>query len=49
MAGTARTEGNRPQNIDEEYYQISAEILSSFPKYRPPVDLFRFRAEKKCG
>ncbi len=45
MAGTARTEGNRPQNIDEEYYQISAEILSSFPKYRPPVDLFRFRED----
>lgn len=32
-----------PQNIDEEYYQISEEILSSFPKYRPPVDLFTFR------
>lgn len=32
-----------PQNIDEEYYQISSEILSSFPKYRPPVDLFKFR------
>ncbi|MDO5484145.1 MAG: HD domain-containing protein, partial [Desulfovibrionaceae bacterium] len=32
-----------PQNIDEEYYQISTEILSSFPKYRPPVDLFTFR------
>ena len=27
---------------DEEYYQISPEILGSFPKYRPPVDLFRF-------
>lgn len=32
-----------PDNISEEYYQISAAILSSFPKYRPPVDLFRFR------
>jgi len=31
-----------PANIDEEYYQISEEILSSFPKFRPPVDLFRF-------
>ncbi len=31
-----------PENISEEYYQISTEILSSFPKYRPPVDLFRF-------
>lgn len=34
-----------PENINEEYYQISAEILSSFPKYRPPVDLFRFDEE----
>ncbi|MEG2172576.1 MAG: HD domain-containing protein [Desulfovibrionaceae bacterium] len=32
-----------PENISEEYYQISDEMLSSFPKYRPPVDLFRFR------
>jgi hypothetical protein len=31
--------------IDEEYYQISEEILSSFPKFRPPVDLFRFNEE----
>ena len=34
-----------PQNINEEYYQISGEILSSFPKYRPPVDLFSFRED----
>ena len=34
-----------PQNINEEYYQISSEILSSFPKYRPPVDLFSFRED----
>ena len=32
-----------PEKISEEYYQISEEILSSFSKYRPPVDLFRFR------
>ena len=32
-------------NINEEYYQISGEILSSFPKFRPPVDLFRFRED----
>ncbi|MDR1857500.1 MAG: HD domain-containing protein [Desulfovibrio sp.] len=31
------------RNIDEEYYQIGPEILGSFAKYRPPVDLFRFR------
>lgn len=29
-----------PENIAEEYYQISEAILSSFPKYRPPLDLF---------
>lgn len=29
-------------NVKEEYYQISPEILSSFSKYRPPVDLFKF-------
>lgn len=34
-----------PDNISEEYYQISAEILTSFPKYRPPVDLYRFRED----
>ena len=31
-----------PGSIDEEYYQISEEVLSSFPKFRLPVDLFRF-------
>lgn len=34
-----------PENISEEYYQINQEILSSFPKYRPPVDLFQFRED----
>src|SRR5690554_5247675 len=34
-----------PDNISEEYYQISIEILNSFPKYRPPLDLFRFRED----
>ena len=31
-----------PDNINEEYYQINPDILSSFPKYRPPLDLFKF-------
>ncbi|MDR2123844.1 MAG: HD domain-containing protein [Desulfovibrio sp.] len=26
--------------VAEEYYQISESILDSFPKYRPPLDLF---------
>lgn len=34
-----------PDNINEEYYQISPEILASFPRYRPPVDLFSFRED----
>lgn len=33
--------------ISEEYYQINEGILSSFPKYRPPLDLFYFD-EKVC-
>lgn len=32
-----------PDKISEEYYQISEEILSSFSRYRPPVDLFQFK------
>ncbi len=32
-----------PDNIQEEYYQIAKPILESFPKYRPPVDLFEFK------
>ena len=36
-----------PDNISEEYYQISPEILNSFSKYRPPVDLFQFREDIK--
>lgn len=32
-------------SLDEEYYPISQEILSSFPKYRPAVDLYVFQEE----
>lgn len=32
-------------NLDEEYYQISTDILSSFPKFRPPLDLFILKEE----
>jgi response regulator RpfG family c-di-GMP phosphodiesterase len=34
-----------PENISEEYYQISEAILSSFPKYRPPLDLYTFKTD----
>ena len=36
---------NVPDIITEEYYQISPAILSSFPKYRPPLDLFVFNTK----
>lgn len=47
MAEQSRQARDIPQNINEEYYQISTEILASFPKYRPPVDLFSFREDIK--
>ena len=34
-----------PSTISEEYYQISNAILNSFPKYRPPLDLFVFNTK----
>lgn len=34
-----------PDNISEEYYQINPEILASFPKYRPPLDLYLFKED----
>ncbi len=41
----AKSNKTVPVDISEEYYQISFEIYSSFPKYRPPVDLFQFRED----
>ena len=32
-------------SVCEEYYPISMEILQSFPKYRPQVDLFVFKED----
>lgn len=34
-----------PLLIAEEYYQISPEMLSSFPKFRLPLPLFRYKDE----
>ncbi len=34
-----------PGNINEQYYQISCEILGSFPKYRIPLDLYFFKED----
>lgn len=45
MSANRKSSRAVPENINEEYYQISTEILSSFPRYRPPVDLFFFRED----
>jgi len=34
-----------PASLDEEYYQISPDILGSFPKFRPPLTLYRFNED----
>lgn len=45
MAKQNRSARVVPENINEEYYQINAEIMASFPRYRPPVDLFFFKED----
>lgn len=34
-----------PDGLNEEYYQISADILGSFNKYRPPLNIFMFKED----
>jgi HD-GYP domain-containing protein (c-di-GMP phosphodiesterase class II) len=34
-----------PDGLNEEYYQISTDILGSFNKYRPPLNIFRFKED----
>ncbi|WP_027185298.1 HD-GYP domain-containing protein [Desulfovibrio inopinatus] len=34
-----------PENLDEEFYQINNDILQSFSKYRPPLNIYRFRED----
>lgn len=34
-----------PDGLNEEYYQISTDILGSFNKYRPPLNIFKFKEE----
>jgi len=31
--------------LDEQYYQINLDILDSFSKYRPPLNLYRFKED----
>ncbi len=40
-----KSSSNVRDNISENYYQISAEVLGSFPKYRLPLDLFAFQED----
>ena len=34
-----------PDSLNEEYYQINEDILGSFSKYRPPLDIFIFKED----
>ncbi len=34
-----------PDGLNEEYYQISMDILGSFNKYRPPLNIFTFQED----
>jgi HD-GYP domain-containing protein (c-di-GMP phosphodiesterase class II) len=34
-----------PDGLNEEYYQIGADILGSFNKYRPPLNIFKFKED----
>lgn len=34
-----------PQELEEEYYQINLDILQSFNKFRPPLNIYRFRED----
>lgn len=36
---------NNIGSLDEEFYQISPDILASFPKFRPPLNLFIFKED----
>ncbi|WP_428567152.1 MAG: HD-GYP domain-containing protein [Solidesulfovibrio sp. DCME] len=37
-----RTTIDIPAGLEEEYYQINPEILHSFSKFRPPLNIYRF-------
>lgn len=34
-----------PDGLNEEYYQINPDILGSFNKYRPPLNLYQFKED----
>lgn len=39
------TANNSSQNIEDEFYQINSDILESFNKFRPPLDIFRYNEQ----
>jgi HD-GYP domain-containing protein (c-di-GMP phosphodiesterase class II) len=41
------TRSQPPGNLSEEFYQISPQILASFPKFRPPLTLYFFNEKVK--
>ncbi|MUM76497.1 HD domain-containing protein [Pseudodesulfovibrio sp. F-1] len=42
---SAKQKHDIPDGLNEEYYQISADILGSFNKYRPPLNIFLFKED----
>ncbi|WP_319471097.1 HD domain-containing phosphohydrolase [uncultured Pseudodesulfovibrio sp.] len=45
MNSKAKPKHDIPDGLNEEYYQISADILGSFNKYRPPLNIFEFKED----
>jgi HD-GYP domain-containing protein (c-di-GMP phosphodiesterase class II) len=43
-----RKQYESPEILNLEYYQISTEIFSKFPRHRPPLTLYRFK-EATCS
>jgi HD-GYP domain-containing protein (c-di-GMP phosphodiesterase class II) len=42
---SAKPRMDAPNGLSEEYYQINTDILGSFNKYRPPLNIFRFKED----
>lgn len=42
---SAKQKMDVPDGLSEEYYQINKDILGSFNKYRPPLNIYRFKED----
>lgn len=42
---SAKQKHDIPDGLNEEYYQISSDILGSFNKYRPPLNIYSFKED----